>query len=66
MAINPGYCGTARKYSFRKRPGRQFRCPECKGVLLEGNAEEIYTRCKHCGMWVHIIKNQLTLMPKTK
>lgn len=64
MAINPGYSGTARKYNFRRRPGRQYRCPECKRVLIEGRADEIYTRCKHCGMWVHIRKNKLTLAVK--
>ena len=56
MPINPGYTAITKDHSFLKKPGREFRCPKCKKILMEGTADEIYLRCKYCGKWVNIRK----------
>jgi uncharacterized protein (DUF983 family) len=56
IPLNPGFKGIVRRKDFSIEAGQLFRCPKCKGILMEAVAEKIKTRCKHCGRWVYLEK----------
>jgi len=55
--INPGYKSIWRNKELEIDAGPLLRCPKCKGILMEADAKKLKTRCKHCGKWIYIEKN---------
>jgi len=56
VMLNDGYGSKVRDAEFDADAGPVFRCPNCRGILMEAVADKIKTRCKHCGVWVYIYK----------
>jgi len=56
MSINPGYKSIWRNEEISVESGPFFKCPKCKGVLMEAEVARFKTRCKHCGKWVYVEK----------
>lgn len=54
--LNKGYGSKVREKEFDVDAGPLFLCPHCKKKLMEATLEKFKTRCKHCGKWIYIYK----------
>jgi DNA-directed RNA polymerase subunit RPC12/RpoP len=55
--LNPGYKTKVQKEKFYVNdPGQVIYCPNCKRIIGEAVIDRLYTRCKHCGWWVYVVR----------
>ncbi len=57
--LNPGFRSKTRKEKFEVDAGDLISCPICKRPLMYAIIEKLYIRCKHCGWWIFLEKNNI-------